>query len=246
MERTDVVTRQGVIPLWAPPSVWGSARPGVLVITGAWADASDMIHLHRVLDPEGWDAAVMRLPGNETPVLAETSIAAWAAAVDELIGTVLSGRVVVPLGLSIGALVALALRAPEVKRIVALEPPLVMSKLWPMRETLQQGWRRYPRSHSFLAAVFGVVGEEATEERTWFHLFDGAPPVDVVLGGVPLMPPRELARYPSFVDEPERQWLTRRANVRTSVILGVVHNIHAYAPHELLDVLAKARADALA
>ncbi|MBS0363742.1 MAG: alpha/beta hydrolase [Proteobacteria bacterium] len=245
MERTDVTTRLGIIPLWAPPGALASEKPFMLVITGAWAEPDDMIRTPGVLGP-AWDGGVMRLPGNGTPHLAETSIAAWAAAVDELIGTTLAGRPVVVVGLSVGALVALAVRAPQVKRIGALEPPLVMSKLWPMRERLLEGWRDHPQERPLLQAVFGMTGEGGLEERTWFHLFEGAAPVDVVLGGAPLMPPRNLPRFPSFVDEPERAWLAAQPGVRTYVIPGVGHNIHVFAPYELLEVLKRLQAAALA
>ncbi len=245
MERTDFATSQGTIPLWAPPGAFRSAKPFVLIITGAWASAEEMIRAPDVLAP-AWDAAVMRLPGNGAPWLRDTSISSWAAAVDELIGAALAGRVVVPLGLSIGGLVALSLRAPEVRAIAAVEPPLVMSKLWPMRDDLLARWRDTAEFRGFLDCVFGVTGPAGAEERTWFHLFEGAAPVDVILGEVPLMPPRPLPRFPSFVDTPERQWLAQRPRVRTHVVPGVGHNIHAFEPHPLLEALAMAQADALA
>ena len=100
MERTDVATRLGVIPLWAPAGALASGKPIVLVITGAWADPDDMLKTPDVVAPT-WDAAVMRLPGNGTPWLSETSIPAWAQAVSELIETVLAGRRVVLVGLSV-------------------------------------------------------------------------------------------------------------------------------------------------
>jgi pimeloyl-ACP methyl ester carboxylesterase len=209
------------------------------VITGAWAEAADMMRTPEVMPP-GWDAAVMRLPGNGTPWLSETSIPAWAEAVGELIETTLAGRPVVLLGLSIGALLALAVRSPQVRGVVAVEPPLVMSKLWPMAGRMAERWREVPEERDFLGAVFGVTGGAEPEERTWFHLFDGAPPVHAVLGETPLMPPRRLPKFPSFVDGPERVWLLNRPGVRVMVIRGAGHNIHVFAPELLLEVLLAA------
>ena len=239
MERTDVATSLGVIPLWAPAGALTSGKPVVLVITGAWAEANDMMKTPGVVGP-AWDAAVMRLPGNGTPWLAETSIEAWAEAVGELIETALAGRAMVLVGLSVGALLALAVRSPQVRRIVAVEPPLVMSKLWPMAGALAARWREVPEERAFLAAVFGVTGEATREERTWWRLFDGAPPVDMVLGEVPLLPPRDLPRFPSFVDGPERDGLRTRPRIRVIEVPGAGHNIHVFAPEKLRDVLLEA------
>src|ERR1700735_3399505 len=123
MQTSVVQTGLGPIPLWSPSGALGSTRPVVLVITGAWAPADEMIKTADVVGP-AWDAVVMRLPGNGTPILAETSVEAWGRAVGELVATALAGRPVVLVGLSIGALVALAVRHPQVARVVALEPPL--------------------------------------------------------------------------------------------------------------------------
>jgi len=236
MQRTDIAAPSGVIPLWAPAGALEGTKPVVLVITGAWAEPQDMMKTPQVVAP-AWDAAVIRLPGNDTPWLAETSIEAWARAVEALIGTVFSGRPVVLVGLSVGALVAVAVRSPQVRRILALEPPLVMSKLWPLLDRLKTRWRDAPDDRPFLAAVFGVTGAGVAEERTWFHLFEGAPPTDVVVGDVPLTPPRPLPRSPSFLDAPERAWLRAQPNVRLLIAPETGHNIHVFAPLFLREAL---------
>jgi pimeloyl-ACP methyl ester carboxylesterase len=217
----------------------------VLAITGAWAEPEDMIRLPAVVAP-AWDAAVMRLPGNGTPPLAQTSIAAWGRAVGELLDTAFPGRPVVLVGLSVGALVALAVRRPQVRRILALEPPLVMSKLWPMEAVLRRRWREDPQARPFIEAVFGVTGA-GREERTWFDLFGrDAPPIDVVVGGAPLYPVRDAERFPSFVDGPERAWIAGRPGVTLHVAPDAGHNIHVHAQGFLRDVLLSALDKALA
>mgnify|MGYP001553401090 CR=1 FL=1 len=143
MQTTVVQTSLGPIPLRAPPGALASRKPVVLVVTGAWAEADDMSRTHEVVGP-AWDAAVMRLPGNGTPALSETSVAAWARAVGELVDSVFAGRTVVLVGLSVGAMVALGVRSAGVRRVVALEPPLVMSKLWPLAPALRSRWRDDP------------------------------------------------------------------------------------------------------
>src|SRR3954462_3825960 len=91
MQTSVLQTSLGPIPLRAPPGALASERPMVLAITGAWAEPEDMIKLPAVVAP-AWDAAVMRLPGNGTPDLAETSVAAWARAVGELVEAAFPGR----------------------------------------------------------------------------------------------------------------------------------------------------------
>jgi len=238
MQTTVVQTSLGPIPLRAPPGALASRKPVVLVVTGAWAEADDMSRTHEVVGP-AWDAAVMRLPGNGTPALSETSVTAWARAVGELVDSVFAGRTVVLVGLSVGALVALGVRSAGVRRVVALEPPLVMSKLWPLAPALRSRWRDDPASRPFIEAVFGVCGETA-EERTFFHLFEGAPPVDVVAGEVALYPERPLQRLPSLLDAPERAWLAERAGVSLKIAPGAGHNIHVFAAPFLIEVLLAA------
>ena len=235
MQTTVAQTSLGPIPLWAPAGALASGKPVVLVITGAWAEASDMIRTPQVVAP-AWDAAVMRLPGNGTPGFSETSIEAWARAVGELIDSVFVGRAVVLVGVSIGALVALAARSPAVRRVVALEPPLVMSKLWPLAAALRLRWREDAEARPFIKAVFGVR-EDHAEERTYFDVFEGAPPADVVVGEVPLYPERPLERFPSFLDEPERAWLAARPGVSLRVAPGAGHNVHVFAAPFLRKVL---------
>jgi pimeloyl-ACP methyl ester carboxylesterase len=235
MQLTVIQTGLGPIPLWSPAGALESAKPLVLVITGAWAEPDDMIKTPAVVAP-AWDAAVMRLPGNQTPALAETSIAAWARAVGELIDSAFAGRAVVLVGLSVGALVALGVRSAQVRRVIALEPPLVMSKLWPMADRLAVRWRDDPAAREVIEAVFGGIGEVRTE-RTYFHLFDGAPPVDVIVGEIPLRPKRALEYFPSFVDGPERGWLAARPGVMVHVAAGAGHNVHVFAPDLLREVL---------
>jgi pimeloyl-ACP methyl ester carboxylesterase len=244
MQTSTVQTRLGPIPLWAPPGALASTRPLVLVITGAWAEPNDMIKTPAVVGP-AWDAAVMRLPGNGTPPLSETSIAAWASAVGDLADTAFTGRRVVLVGLSVGALVALGVRSPGVVRVVAVEPPLVMEKLWPMAQALRARWRDDPAARPVIEAVFGVTAAGA-EPRRYLDLFDGAPPAEVVLGEVPLYPQRPLERFPSFVDAPERAWLAARPGVTLHVATGAGHNIHVFAPDLLRQVLLGALDKALA
>ena len=234
------MTALGPIPVWSHPGALTSAKPVVLAITGAWAGADDMIAPPRAWSGRSGTPAVMRLPGQrDVPDLAETSVAAWARAVSEMIDRTFAGRPVVLLGVSIGALVALGVRSAQVRRVLALEPPLVMDKLWPMIDAMRTRLDQAPRDRPLIETVFGVT-EAGLLGRTYFDLFqDLTAPVEVVVGDQPLEPPRAVERYPSFVDEPERAWLAGQAGVTLHVAPGAGHNIHVFAPHFLRDVLLR-------
>ncbi len=244
MEPTTIETALGPIPIWSHPGALVSAKPVILAITGAWAGADDMTALQGVVGP-AWDACVMRLPGNGVPDLAETSIAAWARAAGEAIDRTFAGRTVVLLGVSIGALVALGVRSPQVRRVLALEPPLVMDKLWPMIDAMRARLVQAPRDRPLIENIFGVT-EAGLLGRTYFDLFEDLPtPVEVVVGDQPLEPRRAVERYPSFVDQPERAWLARQSGVTLHVAPGAGHNIHVFAQHFLRDVVRAALAKVL-
>lgn len=165
-----------------------------------------------------YNGLVARLPGNGTPELSETSIPAFARAFDEVVRQLGPTTVI---GVSIGALVALGMREP--KAIVAVEPPVSTSKLWPMIPEL----RAATTQREFIRNVFGVYADHV-EERGYLSLLDGLDiPTDVIVGEVPLFPERPVERYPSFVDENDRIALASHP----AVTLHVAPNAGHAVPH---------------
>jgi hypothetical protein len=210
-------------------------RPKVLAITGAWAPPNEMSLLHRTI-PD-YDALVARLPGNGTPHLAETSIPAWAVAYGEVVDQI--GPAVL-LGLSVGALVALGIRSENLRAIVAVDPPLATSKLWPMTDWLRA---RPPEDRAMVEHIFGVYPDRV-EERHYLTLLDGvAAPLHSIVGSRALFPQRPLDRMPSLVDEPERRALAVLGPLTVGPNSG--HNVPFYAGPTLLGVLRETCAQAL-
>ncbi len=213
----------------------------VLVIAGLFSPAED---LERLTDELGIlaDACVVRITGDGAPAPGTFSLPALSGALGELIEATFPDRRVVVLGDSIGAVVALGVRAANLARIVALEPPLIGSKLWPIVGPLREQLRktRDPGARALIFELFGV-DEAQQAERSYLPVLDGmATPVDVVLGESPLQPQRELDRFPSLVDATERRLLAENPRVRLHVAPGAGHNLVAEAPKVVANVLAEA------
>jgi hypothetical protein len=241
---TIAATSFGPIPLWTLPGSLESDKPVILCITGAWATPEDMTGLPAAVAPD-WDALIMRLPGNGTPELSETSVEAWGRAVDDLIAQRLAHRVVMIMGLSIGALVALAARSPQIRRVLAIEPPLSTAKLWPMVGGLGLMWIQHPERRPVIEIIFGVSDAEI-EDRCYHGLFAGGAPAEVLVGDVPLQPQRSLPRYPSFLDEADRAWLAALPGVTVREAPGAGHNIHVFSAPFLLERIRAAQTATLA
>lgn len=221
-------TPYGPIVLWGQPSAFDSSRPLVVALAGAFAIArGPLFQLAPVLGEDA-DVVTGHLPGNHCPTLISASVGVYAAAYSHVITHAFAGRKVVVCGASIGGLVALGLRSPLIRRALVIEPPLVMSKLWPMWPTLRIKLRQSPQDadlRAFIVNVFGVT-ETAVEERLYTGLLDAvAVATHVLVGDRPLFPERGFEKLPSLVDEPERELLAAHPKIRLSVVAGAGHNV---------------------
>jgi hypothetical protein len=242
LSRRDVKTSAGVLSLWSRPEVFESARPVVLGLQGMFAGLDDLGGLPDVLAPLA-DAAVVRFQPLDLSGQGLPALQAYARALDELITAIFPDRAVVVLGVSLGALAALAVQAPSVRRIVAVEPPLVAGRLWPLEEPLRAQMRARPSDGGLRAALWSFfgVGPQTTAERDYRPLLDGlSRPADVVLGGEPLEPRRRVERFPSLVGEAERARLAAHPRVRLHLAPGTGHNVQGQAGKFLRDVLMEA------
>ena len=240
--RRDVTTRFGVIPLWSRPDVFGaSAKPLVLAIGGSFSRAEDLKNLPDALGILA-DACIMRLPGAGAPPLSSLAISDVTLAVGELLETVFPGRPVVLLGVSIGAVVALGVRAANVARIVAIEPPLRTGGLWPVVAPLREALgKTHDRLFHDLAFQTYGVGPQEVEDRNYLGVLRGLrAPVDVVLGETPLEPERPVDRFPSLVGAAERRELAGNPRVRLHVAPGAGHNVVSQAPRVVQDIVLEA------
>jgi hypothetical protein len=242
LARCDVTTRLGVLPLWSRPGVFDGSRPLVLAIQGMFAGPDDLCGLPEALERLA-DVAIVRVPLADEPQLSDPSLAGFAQAISDLVSALFAARPVVLLGVSLGATAALAVKAPSLRRIVAVEPLLATGGLWPIQEPLRAELRAAPR-HAGLREViwrhFGV-GPEQAEGRDHLSVLDGlSAPTDVILGGEPLEPPRQTSRFPSLVGVAERARLAAQPAVRLHLAPQAGHNVQGQASKLLTDVLFEA------
>lgn len=221
-----VETALGRVPVWGRAN---SERPIVLAIRGAFPEPHHLADLA----PPNQDLVLLHLPGFHSPALAATSIGAFAAAFDEVIRKHFTGREITAVGVSTGALVALALRAPEVRRVLAVEPFFSTAHLWPLVEWVQHELRRNPAPllHHWCEAIFGYTGT-AVCDRRYEPVLNGPPrPTVALVGDVPLLPRRPLTILPSLTNEVDRARLPVRVtpgghNLPTAAIRSALIDLH--------------------
>jgi hypothetical protein len=199
-----VETSLGHVPVWGS---YESDRPLVLAIRGAFPDSEQ----YADLDPPGADLALLHLPGFFSPRFTEPSVQAFVTAFDEVIRSRFPGRAVTAVGASVGAIVALGLRSPEVRGVLAVEPFFSTMKLWPLIEFVQ---RKLPaddvRSAIWTQAVLGIGRADVQDRRFDWALDRQDRPARAIFGDVALNPRRPVAGMPSLADEEDRRRLPHR------------------------------------
>lgn len=219
-EKLEVETPFGPVWFWTRDT----GLPVLLLITGTFADADTLEGLDAVM--LGVDVWRAHLPGNHCPPLAANSVGMFAAAYSHAIGSALKGRDVVVLGLSVGGLVALGLRAANVRRLMIVEPPLVTEGLWPLEIVREQA----PGGHDdFLWQVLGIAPDRM-EPRDYRGLLASLErPARVLVGGQCGPPRRDFAIMPSLVTAECRALLDAHPQVTVIEAPGAGHNVPARA-----------------
>jgi pimeloyl-ACP methyl ester carboxylesterase len=234
-------------PIWlrGEPAAFVDDRPIVLVITGAFAPPETFDELGLWLP----QAAVLigDMPGNRCPPLAATSAGAFMAAYSAVIAEL--ARPTVVCGASLGGLVALGLRAPNLVGLVALDPLIRTSGLShaipSFRAALAQSSE--PNDAELIWNVFGV-SPSAVEERSYVGVLGGLKtPTWCLFGEAPSGPASAGVIEPSIVGEADRELLRAHPAISTQVAPGAGHLLHIEASglvlaalHAFLDPLVAA------
>jgi pimeloyl-ACP methyl ester carboxylesterase len=227
MELRTIPTTLGPVSLWGSFAAFDAARPLVLAIRGAFPDPDFMSLLPEHL-PE-MDVVLSHLPGMHTPLLRVTSVQAFINAFQEVIGQEFGDREVIPYGFSLGGVVALGLRNPQIRLVIAMDPPLT-TDLWPIFERVKQ----LPEPDASWASQ--IFGDESGKDYRW--VLDGlTAPAYAILAGDALGAPRPITRLPGLVTERAKVALTSHPNVKLVYLPGVGHNIPVQAPSAVVGLL---------
>ena len=154
--QNDVVTSAGVLRVSTAPETPHALKPVVLAIHGTFGPEQDIISLGETLGILG-SLSLVALPSGADPLLTAGGLAAVSRAVSNLIETTFAGRPVVLLGISIGAIIGLGVRATNLTRVVAVEPLPTMTDGRPAELTHRHANVRGVVAHPRLAQV-GQVG----------------------------------------------------------------------------------------
>lgn len=241
LTRTAFASRHGPVALWHRAEALRPGRPLVVAIASAFSPEDVLTLLPQVIGGVA-DVAILRLPGAGAASAILPSVTDYGEALGDVIEAAFGDRPVVLFGVGFGALVALATHAAPVQRIVAVEPPLITGKLWPILRRLRERLTAADGGgdlRPFIEGVFGLTAE-ALPGQNYRSLVEGSVPTDVVIGTEPLLPPRELTRLPSFLDAPEIALLTDRPGVTLHRVDGAGHDLLAAAPEPVRDVLVAA------
>jgi hypothetical protein len=163
--------------------------------------------------------------------------------VSEAIARRYADRPLLLAGFSLGATVALAVRAPNLRRRFLVEPILDTDGLWPIAD-----WGGKPLSATDAALLWSALGVRGGEvaRRDYRELLAAMDaPADVVLGGEPLEPRRPITALPSFVGQAARELIADQPNVTTHVVAGVGHNVAGQAAWPLFRLLRQRAAETL-
>ncbi|HLZ76985.1 alpha/beta hydrolase [Phenylobacterium sp.] len=232
METRAFETSLGPIWLRGEPAAFDDDRPVVVVIAGAFApiDAFDLLPQRL---PQ---AAVLQghIPGNHCPNLTANTPGVFMAAYSSAIAQL--GRPTVVCGASLGGLVAMGLRAPNVRGLVVLDPLIRTSGLaYALPEFRAALARRPPQDAvDLIWTVFGISAD-TVETRSYAGVLDGLRTPTLCLFGAP--PDETTALEPSIVTEADRALLAAHPAIRTQVAPGAGHHLHVDAPQLVLSAL---------
>lgn len=216
----NLVVETSLGPVW----FWGrdTGRPILLLVHGIFSEPGVFDRMQSVLSDV--DVLSTYLPGHQGPPLVAQGVGPWAAALSLALKAQFGWRRCAVVGLSIGALPAMAIDAPNVMRVLLIEPVLRTAHLWPLAPLPAKA--RTPAEQEILWVIFGVSATQAREERDYSHLLDRlATPGRVLVGAIPLGEPRDLAIMPSLVDDADRARLAGHPHLELTVAAGAGHDV---------------------
>lgn len=233
-ERT-FTTDFGEIPISIMSKNSNSDRKLALIIRGAFAPKDQMEKFPSII-PD-FDFAFGDIPGNGTPKLIAESVGLFAAAYSAVIQQL--QRNVVICGVSLGGLVGLAARAPNLTGVLALDPPLR-----PMdAPRLLEGLSRFQHtSPELLWSIFGL-SDKGTEFRDYMPIVSNRTCPTVILAADPS--PRTDGRIPGTISDETLREIRQTPGILCRRLFGVGHDLGYGATDQIVEAfrsLLEARA----
>lgn len=178
LKNYTVVTSEGRLVFTAK-----SRDPRVLMFHGFMRQANDLLPWRDRIA----DIGFVHLPGHSaSPELAKTSLEAWIRAFREM--TTIFSQPPLIVAESLGAIIAMSIPA---RAVIAVDPPLSVDQLWPVRTTIRQARGRGAEIGAELEALFD-------EPFDWVLERISAPTL-LIAGAEPLLPERWVDRVPSLL-----------------------------------------------
>lgn len=217
-----------------------SQRPVVLMLHGLLRDAGNLTGWYDIIPP-GFDLVIADLPGHgHSPGQGEATVAAMAQRMREAIRQHFAGRPVTVVGESVGGLIGLALgdgSLPEIKGVIAAEPPFSTCKQWPVYAHFMTRNRDMPSGdyrRTLFSALLGYDDENQMREQLYYDLVRNVRvPALIMAGEVPLWPGWRTFDFreaiPSVIDGVDRYVISLIGNEH--VTLETIRN----KGHILLD-----------
>ena len=229
MEKRSFPTPLGEVWLWGEPEAFDGDKPVVLALLGFAAPAERFFPLQAALPQAA--ALIAHLPGNHCPRLASCSVGAFAHAYSHVATTALAGRPLIVVGASLGGLVALAMEAPNLRRLV-LDPPFRAPSDPLFVDQCRAFLRQRPDQAEVAWALLGVR-HDALEARDFTHLIGRPARVLVGSHSAPLKP----GEAQSVVSDAERDLLVRAPAVWLTIVEEAGHVLAARASALVVSLL---------
>lgn len=230
MDRRTFETPLGQVWLWGRPDAFADQGPKLVVITSAFATPQSLRILADLLP--GSPVLVGDVPGNNCPHLSAQTVEAFSAAYSCAISSL--GSPVVLCGNSLGGTIALGVRAPNLRRVVALEPFLssdwTAKRAMDFRSTLPGGSAEH---RNYMRNVFGL-DEHTLEPRDHSYQLTGLEVPAIVLVGDAVEP------LPSILTEGDQARLRSHPLIRMRYIRGAGHDLPRTASSIVVSTLQSA------
>lgn len=190
------------------------ATPALVAMGSIWTP-NDFMHELAAAFPDV-SMIIAPLPGMGGSTTRTFEIATITRALDEAIAKLFPETPVVAYGVSTGSLVTLGLKAPAIRRQVALEPFFRTAPLWAFHKTARAFLANEPDrrgAEMAMEQIFGLT-DGGVVDRDYRHLLQGLKaPLDVILADEPLEPERPFEVLPSLTSCEDRAALAAHPGV---------------------------------